>query len=272
MNFVPKDFYSMADLLEIVEILRSDEGCPWDRQQTHRSVSKNMIEEAYEVVDAILRKNVPDLKEDLGDVLLQVVFHAQMETEKGSFTFEEVVDGVAKKLVFRHPHVFGDVENGDADAALTTWEEQKKQEKHQKTDTETLRSVPKIFPSLMRADKVLHRAKKAGVSPENEDEAFTALEDAVTAFYDRMLAGDRGAMEEKMSEILFSSATIAQFYGFDSEKLLTNATEKFINRFDIAEKLVTADGKALRELEPEERKSYWERAGEPVPPKKSVEH
>ena len=132
MDFVTKDFYSMADLLEIVEILRSENGCPWDRKQTHRSVSKNMIEEAYEVVDAILRKDVPALQEELGDVLLQVVFHAQMETEKGSFTFEEVVDGVAKKLVFRHPHVFGDQTASDGEAALATWEEQKKVEKHQK--------------------------------------------------------------------------------------------------------------------------------------------
>ena len=266
MDFVTKDFYSMADLLEIVEILRGENGCPWDRKQTHRSVSKNMIEEAYEVVDAILRKDVPALQEELGDVLLQVVFHAQMETEKGSFTFEEVVDGVAKKLVFRHPHVFGDQTASDGEAALATWEEQKKLEKHQKTDTETLQSVPKIFPSLMRADKVLHRAKKAGIAARTEEEAYAPLEDATAKFYETMLSGDREKMADVLSDVLFSAAKISQYYGFDSEKLLTNATEKFINRFDMTERLVTADDKALRELEPEERNAYWERAGEAQAP------
>lgn len=141
VNFQCMDHYSMEDLLRIMELLRAPEGCPWDREQTHQSIRRNMLEEAYEVAEAIDNRDTANLKEELGDVLLQVVFHSRMAQEEGLFTFDDVVDGICKKLVFRHPHVFGTVEAGDADGALTAWEKQKREEKGQKTAADSLDGV-----------------------------------------------------------------------------------------------------------------------------------
>ena len=134
VNFQCMDHYSMEDLLRIMELLRAPEGCPWDREQTHQSIRRNMLEEAYEVAEAIDNRDTANLKEELGDVLLQVVFHSRMAQEEGLFTFDDVVDGICKKLVFGHPHVFGTVEAGDADGALTAWEKQKREEKEEKEE------------------------------------------------------------------------------------------------------------------------------------------
>ena len=134
VEFQRKDFYSYEDFLEIMRLLRAPGGCPWDREQTHESIRRNMLEEAYEAVEAIDEKDPGHLKEELGDVLLQVVFHARMAEEEGLFTLDDVVDGICKKLVFRHPHVFGTVEAGDADGALTAWEKQKREEKEEKEE------------------------------------------------------------------------------------------------------------------------------------------
>ena len=159
--------YSAKQLLEIMEALRSPDGCPWDREQTHQSIRNDAIEEIYEVADAIDSSDKDALCEELGDVLLQVVFHAQIARENGDFTFEDVVDGICKKLVLRHPHVFAEEHIETSSDVLDRWDAIKKQEKRQETATETLKSVPKAFPALMRAAKVQKRAGKAGVVLEN---------------------------------------------------------------------------------------------------------
>ncbi len=151
VDFQCKDYYSMDDLLRIMELLRTPEGCPWDRAQTHQSIRRNMLEEAYEVAEAIDQQDPVHLQEELGDVLLQVVFHARMAQEAGQFDFGDVVDGICKKLVFRHPHVFGGVDARDSDAALTAWEAQKREEKGQKTAADTLDAVARSLPALIRA-------------------------------------------------------------------------------------------------------------------------
>ena len=153
VDFECMDSYGMEDLERIVALLRAPGGCPWDREQTHESIRRNMLEEAYEAAEAIDKKNPEHLKEELGDVLLQVVFHAQMAKEEGLFTFQDVVDGVAKKMVFRHPHVFGTVQAEDSDQALETWVAQKRQEKHQRTAGDTLDAVARSLPALIRAEK-----------------------------------------------------------------------------------------------------------------------
>ena len=160
-GFGKKDKYTVDDLVEIMSLLRSENGCPWDREQTHASIRKNFIEETYEAVEAIDEDNPDKLKEELGDVLLQVVFHAQMEKEKGNFDFNDVCDGICKKLIVRHPHVFGNEKADSAEKVLDRWEEIKNETKEQ-TGGATLDAVPKQLPALMRCAKLQHRAEKAG--------------------------------------------------------------------------------------------------------------
>ena len=170
-----KDMYDMSDLLSIMSILRAPGGCPWDIEQTHASIRNNMIEEAYEVVDAIDRSDDTALCEELGDILLQVAFHSQISKDGGGFDFSSVVDGICKKLILRHPHVFGDVSADNVDKVLDNWEAITRVEKHQTSYTDTLCSVPMSFPALMRAAKVQKRAAKAGFDWDDVSGAFSKL-------------------------------------------------------------------------------------------------
>ena len=163
VDFECMDSYNIHDLVQIVVLLRSPDGCPWDQEQTHESIRRNMLEEAYEAVEAIDEKNPDHLKEELGDVLLQVIFHAQMAQEQGLFSFDDVVNGVAQKMVFRHPHVFGTQQATDTIQALDTWEVQKRQEKKQDTVTDSLNAVSRALPALIRAEKNSKQSGKGGV-------------------------------------------------------------------------------------------------------------
>lgn len=247
----------MDDLKRIMELLRAPEGCPWDREQTHQSIRRNMLEEAYEVAEAIDEESPEHLKEELGDVLLQVVFHARMAEEAGQFTFDDVVDGICKKLVFRHPHVFGSVNAADADGALTTWEAQKREEKGQKTAGDTLDAVARSLPALMRAEKIQAKAAKAGfdwecVGPvlDKISEEARELEQAVR---------DQSNMEEELGDLLFVTVKAGRFLGLDSELALHAACEKFIRRFRAVEAL--AD-KPLQELDVPSLEALWRQAKE----------
>lgn len=162
ISFVRKARYDMNDLLEIMRLLRSPDGCPWDREQTHRSLRTNLVEEAYEAVEAIDRDDADGLREELGDVLLQVMFHARMEEERGGFSLDDVYDGICRKLILRHPHVFGDTTVSGTAQVLDNWDAIKQRSKSQTNATETLESVARSLPALMRAEKLLGRAKKAG--------------------------------------------------------------------------------------------------------------
>ena len=179
VNFQYMDSYGVEDLLHIMELLRAPEGCPWDQEQTHQSIRRNMLEEAYEAVEAIDEEDPEHLKEELGDVLLQVVFHACMAAEEGLFTFDDVVDGVAKKMVFRHPHVFGTVRAEDSVQALDTWDAQKREEKAQRTATDTLEAVARSLPALIRAEKVQIKAAKAGFDWPDREPALDKLAEEV---------------------------------------------------------------------------------------------
>jgi len=169
VNYQKKQNYTFPDLVEIVSILRGEGGCPWDREQNHKSIRQNMLEEAYEACEAIDRESPEMLCEELGDVMLQVVFHAQMEREIGGFNIDDVADGVCKKLILRHPHIFADVKVADSEEVLRNWDAIKKVEKNQKTTGDTLDAVAKSLPALIRAEKVLKKAEKAGYSTEFAD-------------------------------------------------------------------------------------------------------
>ena len=230
--------YDLEDLRRIMTLLRSPEGCPWDREQTHASIRRDMLEEAYEVAEAIDNNDAAALKEELGDVLFQVVFHARMAEEAGLFTFDDVVDGVAQKMVFRHPHVFGSAHADNSQEALSTWDAQKQVEKDQRTAADTLDAVARSLPALIRAEKIQKKANKAGFDWDSIDPVLDKIEEEVTEL--RQAAHQGTNTEEELGDLLFAAAKAGFFLGLDSEQALHNACEKFIRRFRRVEEL--ADG------------------------------
>lgn len=221
--------YGIADLLEIMKLLRSENGCPWDREQTHGSIRKDLLEEAYEVADAIDRNDGTDLCEELGDLLLQVVFHSRIGEEENSFSFDDVCDGICRKLILRHPHVFGDVQVENSSQVLDNWDAIKKVEKHQESATDTLRSVPAAFPAAMRAQKVQKRAGKAAPALNRDVQVAAA---GLRMAADNAAAGN----EESIGDVLFAAVALAKACGADAEEQLQRATDRFVDRFERAEK------------------------------------
>ncbi len=215
MDFVCKPVYRMDDLIAIMRLLRSENGCPWDREQDHHSIRKNFLEETYEVLEAIDAEDPAMLREELGDVLLQVVFHARIEEEAGGFSFDDVVDEICKKLIRRHPHVFGDVKVDTADQVLTNWDKIKQESKGQTTVAQTLASVPNVFPALMRAQKVQHRAAKGPFFDPKVNHEIA-------------LSQEGGSPEEQIGRMLFACVETAEALGVDAEEALTKETDRFI--------------------------------------------
>ena len=247
--------YTVKDLLDIMARLRAPGGCPWDRAQTHQSIRQNMLEEAYEAADAIDHMDMDNLKEELGDVLLQVVFHAHMAQEAGRFTFDDVVDGICQKLVFRHPHVFGTVEAADPEAALTTWDAQKRTEKEQHTTGEALDSVARALPGLTRAAKLQSKAAKAGFDWRDVAPALDKLSEELEEL--KTAVREQSNVEEELGDLLFAVVKVGRFAQVDGETAIQKACEKFIRRFRAVERL--AEG-PLDALEVPELEELWRRA------------
>ncbi len=260
MEFERKAHYTVADLCRIMQLLRSENGCPWDRVQTHESIRKNLIEETYEAVEAIDCKNSDMLKEELGDVLLQVVFHAQMEAEEGRFTFDDVADGICQKLIVRHPHIFSDTKADSADEVLDNWNRIKQETKGQKTATETLNAVPRQLPALMRSEKVQSRARKAGFDYCDVQAAYAELRSEVDELNDAMLDGDLAHIAEEIGDTLFAAVNVARFYDMDPEELLTRSCDKFISRFAKVEVQAVAEQIELKQAEEETLGRLWNTA------------
>ena len=229
VDFQYKDSYDVNDLVEIVRILRSPGGCPWDAEQTHESIRRDFLEETYEVAEAIDEGNTEHLKEELGDVLLQVALHTRMEEEQGNFNLNDVSDGVCKKLIYRHPHVFGDVSVSGTGEVLTNWDALKRKEKHQATHTDALNSVARSLPALWRAEKVQKKAKKAGFDWPDVSGALDKLSEELTEF--KAAVAENSNVEEELGDLLFSAVNAARFVKVDPETALQKATEKFIARF-----------------------------------------
>ena len=257
VDFYCKERYDLQDLLRIMECLRAPDGCPWDRVQTHKSIRRNMLEEAYEAAEAIDREDFANLKEELGDVLLQVVFHARMAEEEGHFNFDDVVDGVCQKLVYRHPHVFGTVDAKDPEGALASWEAQKRQEKGQRTAGDTLDAVARALPALIRAEKLQSKAAKAGFDWREAAPALDKLSEEVAEL--RAAAGGDGDPAEELGDVLFAAVKAGRFLGVDSEEALHAACEKFIRRFRLVEE--RAD-RPLNELDVPALEALWNAAKE----------
>lgn len=257
---INKKKFNIDDLLEIMRDLRKPGGCPWDREQDHHSIRNDFIEETYEAIDAIDRESTVDMCEELGDVLLQVVFHSQIEAEKNGFDFQDVCDGICKKLIERHPHVFGKISVKNSREVLENWDRIKRKSKHQTTFTDTLKSVPMSFPALMRADKVQKRAKKAGFDWDNVKDASKKLDEELEEFKEALLENDGTHAEEEFGDLLFSMVNVSRFMGINSEKALHAATDKFINRFEKTEIIAQKKGIDMKKSSLETLDRLWEEA------------
>lgn len=260
VDFERKEKYNFNDLLRIMEILRAPDGCMWDREQDHQSIRRNFIEETYEVCEAIDEQDTEHLKEELGDVLLQVVFHAQMEKEKGVFDIGDVADGICKKLIYRHPHIFGSVEVGSSEEILRNWDELKRREKHQKTETSALEGVAKSLPGLIRAEKLQKKAAKVGFDWENAQGALGKVEEELDEVK-RAMSGD-GDSEEEIGDLLFAAVNVARHLKVDPERAMEKTCNKFIRRFADMERQAEAEHKALAGLSLAELDLLWNRSKE----------
>lgn len=264
--------YSFEDLLDVIEKLRSEEGCPWDIKQNHESMQDTAIEEAYELKEAIINNDLSNLKEELGDLLLQVVFHSQIGKDQGNFTIEDVTDGIVEKMIRRHPHVFEqeayllpkhrtDLVDGEritTDEVLDNWDEIKLKEKKLMTVTEDLRQVPKVLPALIKSRKVQKKVAKVGFDFPDFKEAFAKVEEEISELKDAVDSDNRSHIEEEYGDLLFAMVNISRFLGLNPENTLTKATEKFINRFEGVETLAIRRSKDLSAMTLQEMDELWD--------------
>ena len=241
-DFKLKERYDINDLMAIMHLLRAPDGCPWDREQTHKSIRRNFIEEVYEVCEGIDLEDDELMVEELGDVLLQVVFHAEIANEDGRFDFSDITDGICKKLIVRHPHIFGGLklETNGAAEVLSNWEMIKNQTKKQKTHSESLVAVAKSLPALMRAEKVQGRAARVGMDWDAAEPVMDKLHEETRELADA-LAGKGDAFAE-LGDVLFTVVNLARHLEIDPEEALTAATDRFTGRFQAVEARCAEEG------------------------------
>lgn len=251
-----KQSYGFDDLVMLVEVLRSDKGCPWDREQTHKSIRKDLIEETYEVVEAIDTEDPVLLREELGDLLLQVVFHAGIEAEEGRFDMNGVANDICVKLIHRHPHVFGSVVAEDTDKVLSNWEAIKSEEKSRNTVTDKLRAIPPMLPALMRAEKVGKKAKCFDFADANE--VMDKVSEELVELSDAISTEDKNNIEEEMGDLLLSVTSLCRKLGIEPEVALNRATDKFIDRFEAVEKEVLKCGMTMDDASNEILNQIWD--------------
>jgi len=260
-QFLAKESYDTEDLRRVIEILRAPGGCPWDAQQTHASIRKNFIEETYEAVEAIDKGDDALLCEELGDVLLQVGLHTQMAAERGAFDWDDVTDGICRKLIERHPHVFGDVSVTDAENALRNWDAIKRETKGQGSASEAMDSIPRELPALMRAQKLQQKAAKAGFD-WREETPLRRLEldllGEIEELREALLAGDLVHAQKELGDVIFSAVNIARVIpGCDAEEALTGASDRFSTRFAAVEQMAKEQGIDMKEAQIEELDRLW---------------
>ena len=258
INFVRKPQYGYEDLLEIIRLLRSEDGCPWDKAQTHQSIRRGLLEEAYEAAEAIDNDDPVLLKEELGDVLMQVVFHADIEKDAGRFTMDDVCDGVVKKLLFRHPHVFGSECEDSPESVPVSWDKLKRQEKGQKTVADSMDSVARSLPGLWRAEKLQSKAASAGFEWPAVQGALDKLEEEVAEL--RRAVEEDGDVPEELGDVLFAAVKVGRFCACDPEDAVNGTCEKFIRRFRAVENGAAAQGREVSQLSLEEMTALWNEA------------
>jgi tetrapyrrole methylase family protein/MazG family protein len=260
MEFQKKERYDIEDLLAIMALLRSPGGCPWDREQDHRSIRQNFIEETYEVAETIDKGDTAGLREELGDVLLQVVFHARMEEEAGSFAFRDVCDGVCRKLIRRHPHIFGAVSADTTEEVLKNWDEIKKKEKQQTTRTEVLESIPRVLPALIRSEKIQSKAAKSGLCRTDPTAALADVKNEADKLAKSLCADNKEQAGEELGDILFAVSNVARLLGQKPEECLTRASDRFVTRFAAVEKHLQAHSLDWETVGQDQLNRLWQEA------------
>lgn len=251
------EHYTVDDLGLLMEVLRGEGGCPWDREQTHKSIRNDFIEETYEVIEAIDIDNPALLREELGDVLLQVIFHTQIETEKGNFTLRDVSDEICRKLIHRHPHVFGDVSVSSSEQVVTNWDAIKNSEKKRETVTERLLAVPPALPALMRAAKVGKRASCFDF-PDIKSVTEKLYEEAGEVS-EAIETGDAEKIDEEIGDLLLTVTSLSRKVKVDPEGALNRATNKFIKRFELVENETIKEGVDIKNISVAELDKIWDR-------------
>lgn len=261
--YIPKShkkmYNTVHDLEIIMNTLRGPQGCDWDKKQTHQTLKKYVIEEAYELCQAIDNDDIDEIVEELGDVLLQVVFHCTIGSEEGYFDLKEVVNGICTKLIHRHPHVFDNI-NLDMNKFEKTWEDLKKEEKGEDTVTEGLKRIPNYLPALIKAEKIQHKAALVGFDWEDIKPVFKKIEEEYKELLDEYKAGNIKYIKEELGDLLFSIVNLARFVHVDPEEALNITSNKFIQRFEFIEQSAINSGKSLEDMTLEEMDDLWNKA------------
>ena len=246
---------NLEKLVDIIAILRSKNGCPWDREQTHKTLRPNMLEEAYEAVDAIDDGDIPNLREELGDVLLQVVLHAQIAKDNNEFDIEDVAKELSDKLIHRHPHVFGNTHVDNSNDVVENWDKLKKEEKTYRKSI--LDGISKSQSALMSAQKISKKVVKVGFEWENVESLKDCIKSEYKEFEEAVESGNKDRMEDEMGDIFFATVNLARWYKIDAEQALLRANKKFTKRFKKMEELKT---KPFEEYSFEEFNDLWKKA------------
>ena len=252
-----KDFY---DLIDIMEKLRGQNGCPWDKEQTHESLKRYLVEECYEVLEAIDEEDEEKIREELGDVLLQVVFHSVIGEKEGNFTINNVIEGICNKMIQRHPHVFGDTTAETSKQVLDNWEDIKRQEQGISSLTEEMKHIAKNLPALMRAEKVQSKAKKVGFDWDRVEDAFDKVLEEFKELKEVYNGESKARILEEMGDLLFSVVNVCRFLQLNPEEALNNTTKKFIDRFQFIEEAATEKGIKLEDMTLKQMDDLWNKA------------
>lgn len=259
LDFLCKESYDLRDFVALVSYLRSPNGCPWDQVQTHESIRRNFLEETYEACEAIDAGDLVHMREELGDVLMQVLFHTDIEREAGHFDIDDVADAACKKLVYRHPHVFRRDEPDASD-----WDTMKQRARAQTTTAEAMDSVARSLPALWRCDKIQAKAAKTGFEWPDVHAALDKVDEETRELRAAVASGDTEAIGDELGDLLFAAVKVARFAGIDPEQAAHAACEKFIRRFSAMETAAANDGTALEQCTLEQMLTLWQQAKQTV--------
>ena len=251
---------SLSKLIKITDTLMGEDGCPWDKVQTRESLKPYLVEETYEVLDALDANDPEKIKDELGDLLYQILFHSKISSLKGEFNFRDVINNLSEKMVRRHPHVFKEGELNTPDQVVKQWEEIKRNEKNQANQKSILDNIPKNLPSLLRAQKLQKKAAKEGFDWDQISDVFDKLDEEIGEFKEAVLKKKSADIQNEIGDIIFVITNIAKCYKIDAEEALRSTNNKFIKRFQYIEQKIKAKGKTLKESPLEEMERYWQEA------------
>ena len=250
----------IGKLVGLMQRLLAPDGCPWDREQTLATLVPYLVEETYEVVDALAAGNVDDHREELGDLLLQIVFQSELRFTEGKFGIDDVARGIVTKLVRRHPHVFGEVVANDAEAVLANWAKLKAEEKAEKGKHGALDGIPKSAPGLLRATRAGEKAGAVGFDWPDADGPRAKVDEELRELDEARASGDRARMHDELGDVLFAIANLARKLDLDAEQAMRDSTDRFARRFRHVEKTLADQGRAVRDADPDEQERLWQAA------------